>query len=70
MTIAHSEPSETPDFHFYRDLFDLDGVYLMLIDTKFEITERCATVRIPIEVWNQIVVAGVLQPQEPWNDED
>lgn len=45
-TIAHGER-----FHFYRDVFEDDHVYLELTGEEFEARNDRVTVRIPLDVW-------------------
>lgn len=55
-TIAWSE-----DFHFYREVFDDDHVYLRLDTTHFEAGYGRVTIPIPIHIWETIRHLGGAQ---------
>jgi len=54
-TIAYSNDADT-DFHFYKECFDDDHVYLELRtnELEYEVSNGRAMVRIPIEIWDVI----------------
>lgn len=48
-TIAHDE-----GFHFYREAFDEDAVYLELTGAAFEAAQNWVRVPVPVPVWELI----------------
>ncbi len=41
-------------FHFYADAWGEDAVWLSIESDRFEVSERGATIRIPIAIWENI----------------
>lgn len=41
-------------FHLYADAWDEDAVWLRIESDRFEVSERGATIRIPIAIWEYI----------------
>ena len=67
VTIEHGK-----EFHFYKECFDDDNVFLQLSGRTldFEAYPNSVMVKIPLEVWNKIVKAGVLvHPKQDMGDE-
>lgn len=48
-TIAHG-----PNFHFFREVFDDDNIYLELEHVPFEASYNRVTVPIPVHIWEVI----------------
>jgi hypothetical protein len=55
-TIAHGE-----NFHFYRELFDYDHVYLQVDTTHFEAGYGHVMIPIPIHIWETIRHLGAAE---------
>jgi hypothetical protein len=55
-TIAHGE-----NFHFYREIFDHDHVYLRLDTTHFEAGYGRVMIPIPIHIWETIRHLGAAE---------
>lgn len=61
-------------FHFYRDVFDDDHIYLELYHKdgklKFVAESFRLTVAIPIQIWNQIKNWNPPEPDNRFDDQE
>jgi len=44
-----------PDFHLFEECFDGESVYLEVENTDFEVDPNRVAVKIPLDIWNQML---------------